>query len=96
MTAAAAAAAAVQALLRSICPGDIDDPVVVPARHSNPPGIAAHFAILHEAAGNIRLHVDLQCLAAVWTGDQELVRHAWSLKWRAAIIRTAPDMLAGR
>jgi hypothetical protein len=37
------------------------------------PWIAADLAILDEAAGDIRLDVDLQLLAAKRTRDQELI-----------------------
>jgi hypothetical protein len=35
------------------------------------PGIAADFAILDEAAGDILLDDELRGLAAVWTGDED-------------------------
>jgi hypothetical protein len=45
------------------------------ARHPNPPGIAADFAILDEAAFDIRFDVDVHGLAAVRAGHHMLIRH---------------------
>ena len=57
--------------------GARDDYVaIVPlAAHLNQPRVAAHLAILDELAANLRLQVQLGCLAAVWTVDRERIRH---------------------
>ena len=51
----------------------MDSPVFVSTGHADAPWIAADFAILNEAAVDVRLDVDLQLLAAKRTRDQELV-----------------------
>ena len=53
----------------------MDNPIIVSTGHMDAPRIAAHFAVLNEAAVNVRLDVDLQVLAAKRTRDQELVWH---------------------
>lgn len=54
----------------------MDNPIVASARHADAPWIAAHLAVLHEAAGDVRLDVHFHALAAKRTRDQELVRHS--------------------
>jgi hypothetical protein len=51
----------------------MDGSIVVSARHADVPWIAADLAVLNEAAGDVRLDVDLQLLAAKRTRHQELV-----------------------
>jgi hypothetical protein len=53
----------------------MDNPIVASTRHLDAPWIAAHLAVLNEAAVDIRLDVDFQVLAAKRTRDQELVWH---------------------
>ena len=43
--------------------------------HLDAPWVAAHLAVLNEAAIDVRLDVDFQLLAAKRTRDQELVWH---------------------
>jgi hypothetical protein len=57
----------------------MDDPIVVSARHVDAPWIAAHLAVLNEAAVDVRLDVDFHVLAAKRTRDQELVRHVFAI-----------------
>jgi hypothetical protein len=47
----------------------MDNPIVASTRHLDAPWIAAHLAVLNEAAVDIRLDVDFQLLAAKWTRD---------------------------
>lgn len=66
------------ALLRSIGTGYTDDAAIASAGYLDTPRIAAHLAVLNEAAADVRLDVDFQVLAAkrarypevVWHGDQ--------------------------
>jgi len=52
------------------------DPATVPAADDvHPPRATTDLAILHEAASDVRLDVDLDGLAAVRTRDREVVRH---------------------
>lgn len=53
----------------------MDNAIVVSARHMDPPGIAAHLAVLNETAIDVRLDVDFHSLAAERTSDHELVCH---------------------
>ena len=53
----------------------MDNPIFVSTRHVYAPRIAANLAVLNEPAGDVRLDVDFQPLAAKRTRDQELVRH---------------------
>ena len=53
----------------------MDDPIVASTRYMDAPRIAAHLAVLYEAALHIGLDVDFQILAAKRTRDQELVFH---------------------
>ena len=53
----------------------MDNPIVASTRHLDAPWIAAHLAVLNEAAVDVRLDVDFQVLAAKGTRDQELVWH---------------------
>jgi hypothetical protein len=53
----------------------MNNPIVVSTRHLDPPWVAAHLAVLNEAAVNVRLDVDFDVLAAIRTGDQEVVWH---------------------
>jgi hypothetical protein len=55
---------------------DIDMAIGAPARHAHPPGIAANFAVLDEAALDVRLEIDFHLLAAVGTHHEEQVFHA--------------------
>jgi hypothetical protein len=50
-------------------------PIVASTRHVDAPWIAAHLAVLNEAAVDVRLDVNFQALAAKRTGDQKLVWH---------------------
>ena len=60
---------------RSIRADHVDNPIVSSTGHLDAPGIAAHLAVLNEAALDVRLDVDFQLLAAKRTRDQELIRH---------------------
>ena len=51
----------------------MDGPLFASTRHVDAPRVAADLAVLNEAAGDVRLNVDLQLLAAKRTRDQELV-----------------------
>jgi hypothetical protein len=53
----------------------MDNAIVVSTRHLDAPGIAANFAVLNEAAADVKLDVDFQVLTAIRTGEQELVWH---------------------
>jgi hypothetical protein len=53
----------------------MDDPIAASTGHLDAPWMAAHLAVLHEAAVDVRLDVDFQVLAAKRTRDQELVWH---------------------
>src|SRR4029450_5107515 len=61
---------------RSVCPRDIDLPILVTTRHVHSPRIAADLAVLDERAFHVGLDIDLHLLAAEGTCDQEFVRHA--------------------
>lgn len=62
----------------------MNDAIVASIRHQDAPGIAAHLAVLNEAAGDVRLDVDFHLLAAKRTRDQELVWHCGNPTARAA------------
>ena len=51
----------------------MDSPLFASTRHVDAPWVAADLAVLNEAAGDVRLDVDLQQFAAKRTRDQELV-----------------------
>jgi hypothetical protein len=51
------------------------DPIVVSTGHVDAPWVTADLAVLNEAAGDVRLDVDLQLLAAEGTCDQKFVWH---------------------
>jgi hypothetical protein len=53
----------------------MNNAIVVSTRHLDAPWIAAHLAVLDEAAADIELDIDFQVLAAIRTRDQELVWH---------------------
>ena len=53
----------------------MNDPIVASIGYQDAPGIAAHLAVLNEAAVDVRLDVDFHLLAAKRTRDQELVGH---------------------
>jgi hypothetical protein len=63
----------VKRLLRAVGAADIDVAVVTGPAHADPPGVAAHFAVLDKRSADVRLEVDLDLLAAIRTGDEELV-----------------------
>jgi len=68
----------------------VDEPILISARHMDAPWIAAHLAVLNEAAMDVRLDVDLYLLATKRTGDQELIWHArpfWAALGRAEALR---------
>ena len=54
----------------------MNDPIVASIGYPDAPGIAAHLAVLNEAAVDVRLDVDFHALAAKRTRDQELVGHS--------------------
>src|SRR5436190_24390533 len=62
--------------LRSVAARHMDNAIFVPARHVDAPRIAAHFAVLNEAAMDVGLDVDVHLLSAKRTRDQEVVRHS--------------------
>jgi len=62
-------------LLRTISPSHIDPTVAIAARYADAPWVAAHFAVLNEAASDIRFEIDLEFLAAIRTLDGELFFH---------------------
>jgi hypothetical protein len=51
----------------------VDNPLFASTRHVDAPWVAANLAVLNEAAGDVKLDVDLRLLAAKRTRDQELV-----------------------
>jgi hypothetical protein len=53
----------------------MDNPIVVSTGHMDSPWIAAHLAILNEAALDVRLDVDFRAFAAKGTCDEKLVWH---------------------
>ena len=61
---------------RSVGACHMDNPIVVSTGHADAPWIAAHLAILNEAAMDVRLDVDFHLLAAKRTRDQKLVWHS--------------------
>jgi hypothetical protein len=61
--------------LRSVRPSDLHRPLAVFVRHVHEPWVAADFAVLDEPPGHLRLDVELELLAAVWTGDREELVH---------------------
>src|SRR5262249_36210824 len=71
--AAAGGPAGVLALFRSVGARDVDGSVVALSCHEDPPGVAADLAVLNEAAADVGLEIDLDLLAAVRAGDDELV-----------------------
>ena len=65
----------------------MDNPIVASTGHVDAPWIAAHLAVLNEAAADVGLDVNFQALAAKRTRDQELVRHFRSIllqRWAAS------------
>ena len=69
---------ALSSLLGPVGTGDVDVcglAIGTVTRHRHPPRIAADLAVLNEAAGRIRLHVDLDLLAAVRTRHEKQVVH---------------------
>jgi hypothetical protein len=63
-------------LVRSIGTPHVDPTMIVLSDDPNQPGIAADFAVLHELAADVRLHVDLTGLPTIGTGHIEhLVIH---------------------
>jgi hypothetical protein len=54
----------------------VDEPIFIPAGDVDAPWIAAHLAVLNEAAMDVGLDVDFHLLAAERTADQELVWHS--------------------
>ena len=63
------ACAGVSRSLRAVGTFDVDVTIAATPGHPHPPGIAADFAILDEAALHIRLHVNLHLLAAIRARD---------------------------
>ena len=63
-------------LLRTTSPSHIDPTVAIAARYADAPWVAAHFAVLNEAAGDIGLNVDFDILAAVRTRHNKQIVHA--------------------
>ena len=51
-------------------------PIIVSTRHADAPWIAAHLAVLNEAAVDVRLDIDFQLLTAIGARHQELVWHS--------------------
>ena len=79
-------------LLRAIRSSHVDRPVPVLSKDTDPPRVAADFAILDKAPRHIGLDVDLDILPAVGTGDDELVEaHATVI---LATIIVAPTHMA--
>ena len=62
-------------LFRPIRASDVDRSILTRAGHSDPPGIAAHLAILDKAASHVFLDEDFDVLAAVRAGHEKFVRH---------------------
>ena len=65
-------------LLRAIGAGDVDVPIVAVTRDADSPRAAADFAVLDEAALEIRLEVDLHLFAAVRARHEKTVFHTSS------------------
>ena len=61
--------------LRSVGARDVDVPVVSRPRHADPPGIAADFAVLDEAAFHVGLEIDFDLLPAVRAHHDKLIVH---------------------
>ena len=61
------------ALLRPVGSSHVDRPIVALARDLYAPGVAAHFAVLNEAARHVGLDVNLALLAAIRAGHGKLV-----------------------
>jgi hypothetical protein len=53
----------------------LNDPIIISTGHLDAPWIAAHLAVLNEAALDVRLYVNFQALTAERTGHEELVWH---------------------
>jgi len=51
---------------------DGNAPLLAASSHAHTPRVAADFAVLDERAADVGLDVDLDLLAAVGTGDEEL------------------------
>jgi hypothetical protein len=62
-----------RALLRTVGARDLDVAVLAAACHPNPPRIAADFAVLDEAAADVRFEINLDLLAAVRARDEKLI-----------------------
>ncbi len=62
-------------LLRPVRSLDVHPPFTLVVLDVQAPRVAADLAILDQGASNVRLDVDLNLLAAVRTGDQELFVH---------------------
>lgn len=62
-------------LVRPIVAPNIERAIVAPPNDAHQPWIAAHLAILHQLTADIRLHVDLNHLAAVGARHLEAVVH---------------------
>ena len=89
-------------LFRAVRSSHIEGAIIATALNPDAPGIATHFAILDEAAPDIRLHVNLDLFAAIRARDQKLVGHCWwdlssvrvdvnvTIIWRDLTRRTQP------
>src|SRR5687768_11224851 len=67
--------AGVVALFRSVGALHFDRTLLAATSDPQPPWIAAHLAVLHEASARVGLDVDLDFFAAVRTRHDELVIH---------------------
>src|SRR5439155_15427751 len=74
----ALSARAVGPLFRAIGAVHVDAPTAAPTGHADPPRIAAHLAVLHEAALHVGLDIDLQLLTAIGTCHEKFVSHRLS------------------
>jgi rhodanese-related sulfurtransferase len=62
-------------LWRVVVASDVHVTIFTAPNDANAPGVAAHLAILHEAARDVRLEVDFDVLAAVRARYDKIVVH---------------------
>jgi hypothetical protein len=58
-------------LFGSVSPGHDHIPFAILVEHSNQPGVAAHFTVLHEISPRVRLEIQLDLLTAVRARHKE-------------------------
>ena len=70
---------------RAVSACQMNNAIVASIGHHDAPRIAAHLAVLNEAAADVRLDVDFDVLAAKRTRDEELVWHSGNPTARTAV-----------